>query len=149
MPSKNDVKDMKGDLAYTKGLVEDSETTYARVKVELEQRQGDLDKINTLEGKIERENKNMDEKLKNMQDEMENKFPKIDQVKGEYDKEKKRLIDLKQQLGKIKPGMQKVMTTHSISHDTKKNQLLQNDVYKQLTALEKKIATNESQIFSL
>mmetsp|Transcript_30506 Transcript_30506/g.29969 ORF Transcript_30506/g.29969 Transcript_30506/m.29969 type:complete len:529 (+) Transcript_30506:13-1599(+) len=149
LPSKNDVKDMKGDLAYTKGLVEDSETTYARVKVELDQRQADLDKINTLEGKIERENKNMDEKLKNMQDEMENKFPKIDQVKGEYDKEKKRLTDLKQQLAKIKPGMQKIMTTHSISHDTKKNQLLQNDIYKLLNSLEKKIATNESQIFSL
>jgi intraflagellar transport protein 74 len=149
LPSKNDVSNMKGDLAYTKGLVEDSENTYARVKVELEQRQNDLEKINTLEGKIERENKNMDEKLRTMQDEMENKFPKIDNLKGEYDNEKKRLTDLKNQLFKIKPGLAKHMTAHSIQHDTKKNQVLQSDVYKQLTALEKKIATNESQIYSL
>lgn len=149
MPSKGDVSNMKGDLVYTKGLVEDSENTYARVKVELEQRQADLDKINTLEGKIDRENKNMDEKLKNMQDEMENKFPKIDQIKSEYDQEKRRLTDLKQQLAKIKPGLSKHMTTQSIKHDTKKNQVLQSEVYKQLNALENKIATNESQIFSL
>jgi intraflagellar transport protein 74 len=149
LPSRGDVSNMKGDLAYTKGLVEDSENTYARVKVELEQRQADLDKINTLEGKIERENKNMDEKLKTMQDEMENKFPKIDNIKADYDKEKKRLGDLKQQLARIKPGLAKHMTSHSIVHDTKKNQILQSDVHKQLTALEKKIATNESQIYSL
>lgn len=149
LPSKDHVSNMKGDLAYTKGLVEDSENTYARVKVELEQRQADLEKINTLEGKIERENKNMDEKLRNMQDEMENKFPKIDQIKAEYDNEKKRLSDLKQQLARVKPGLVKHMTNHSISHDTKKNQVLQNDVYKQLNALEKKIANNESQIYSL
>lgn len=149
LPTKGDVSAMKGDLAYTKGLVEDSENTYARVKVELDQRQNDLDKINTLEGKIERENKNMDEKLKTMQDEMENKFPKIDTIKAKYDTEKKRLGDLKQQLARVKPGLAKHMTSHSITHDTKKNQVLQSDVYKQLTNLEKKIGTNEQQIYSL
>jgi hypothetical protein len=35
--------------------VENAETTYARLKVELEQRQNDLDKIKTLEGRIEKE----------------------------------------------------------------------------------------------
>lgn len=149
LPSRSDVKDMKGDLAYTKGLVEDSENTFARVKVELEQRQNDLEKINTLEGKIERENKNMDEKLRSMQDEMENKFPKIENIKGEYDNEKRRLGDLKEQLALVKPGLAKHMTSHSIKHDTKKNQVLQNDIYKQLSNLEKKIANNESQVYSL
>jgi len=149
LPSKSDVSNMKGDLAYTKGLVEDSENTFARVKIELEQRNNDLDKINTLEGKIEKENKNMDEKLKNMQDEMENKFPKIDQIKGEYENEKKRLFDLKKQLTNIKPGLTKYMTYYAMEYDTGKNQLLQNDIYKQLNGLEKKMATNESQIYSL
>ena len=149
LPSKGDVSNMKGDLAYTKGLVEDSENTLARVKIELEQRQSDLEKINTLEGKIERENKNMDEKLRTMQDEMENKFPKIDHLKSEYENEKKRLVDLKRQLARIKPGLSKHMTSISIQHDTKKNQVLQNEVYKQLVNLEKKIGSNESQIYSL
>lgn len=149
MPSKNDVSNMKGDLAYNKGLVEDSENTLARVKIELEQRQTDLEKINVLEGKIERENKNMDEKLRSMQDEMDNKFPKIEQLKAEFDHQKKTLVELKKRLAVIKPGLTKHLTIHSIQHDTKKNQLLQNDVYKQLVNLEKRIGTNESQIYSL
>jgi len=149
MPSKSEFHNMADDLAYNKGLVEGSENTLARVKIELEQRQGDLEKIETLEGKIERENKNMNEKLKNMQDDMDNKFSKIEIVKTGYDNEKRRLIDLKKQLVKVKPGLSKHLTVHSITHGTKKNQLLQNEVYKQLVALEKKIGANESQIFSL
>lgn len=149
LPSKGDVSNMKGDLAYTKGLVEGSENTFARVKIELEQRNNDLEKINTLEGKIERENKNMDDKLKNMQDEMENKFTKIESLKGDYENEKRRLIDLKKQLTKVKPGLSKYMTYYAMKYDTGKNQVLQSDIYKQLNALEKKMATNESQVYAL
>jgi hypothetical protein len=36
LPTKGAVKDLKEDLAYKEGLVENSETTYARLKVELE-----------------------------------------------------------------------------------------------------------------
>lgn len=149
MPSKDKVDNMHGELIHNKNLIEDSENTYARVKIELDQRNGDLEKINTLEGKIERENKNMDDKLKNMQDEMENKFPRIDEIKGEYENEKKRLIDLKKNLTKVKPGLSKYMTYYSMQYDTGKNQVLQNDVYKQMNGLEKKMATNESQIYAL
>lgn len=149
MPTKKDVTSMKDDLAYKKNLAENSENTYARVKTELETRNNDLEKINTLEGKIDRENKNMDEKLKNMQDEMENKFPRIDEIKGQYENEKRRLIDLKKQLTKVKPGLSKYMTYYMMKYDTGKNQVLQNDIYKQLNGLEKKMATNESQIYAL
>lgn len=36
LPSKGAVKDLKEDLAYKEGLVENSENTFARLKVELE-----------------------------------------------------------------------------------------------------------------
>lgn len=146
MPTKDDVKNMKGDLAYTKGLVEDSENTYARVRAELEQRQDNLNKINILEAKIEKENKNMDEKLKTMQEEMEGN---VDNIKTEYENEKKRLIDLKKQLTKTKPGLAKYMTYYAMKYDTGKNQVIQNDVYKQLNNLEKKLSANEAQIYAL
>ena len=35
--------------------MENAENTYARLKVELEQRQNDLDKIKSLEGRIDNE----------------------------------------------------------------------------------------------
>jgi len=55
LPSAAEVKDKKGELAFKQGQVDNAENTYARLKVELEQRQNDLEKIKTLEGRIEKE----------------------------------------------------------------------------------------------
>jgi len=55
LPSQAEFKDMKGDLDFKKNLLDNAENTVARIKVELEQRQNDLDKIKTLEGRIEKE----------------------------------------------------------------------------------------------
>jgi hypothetical protein len=55
LPSATDVNNLKSDLDYKKGLLDNAENTYARLKVELEQRQNDLDKIKTLEGRIDKE----------------------------------------------------------------------------------------------
>ena len=55
LPTAGDVNNLKDDLSYKKNLLDNAENTYARLKVELEQRQNDLDKIKTLEGRIEKE----------------------------------------------------------------------------------------------
>jgi hypothetical protein len=55
LPSASDVNNLKSDLAYKKDLLDNAENTYARLKVELEQRQNDLEKIKTLEGRIDKE----------------------------------------------------------------------------------------------
>lgn len=55
LPTAAQFKDTKAELAFKQGQVENAETTYARLKVELEQRQNDLEKIKTLEGRIEKE----------------------------------------------------------------------------------------------
>ena len=41
------------------------------------------------------------------------------------------------------------MAYHSMKHDTRKNQILQNDIYKNLDGLEKKMIVNEQQIYAL
>jgi len=55
LPTAAQYKDKKEELAFKQGQVDNSETTYARLKVELEARQNDLEKIKTLEGRIEKE----------------------------------------------------------------------------------------------
>ena len=42
LPSAAEVRDKKGELAFKQGQVDNAENTYARLKVELEQRQNDL-----------------------------------------------------------------------------------------------------------
>lgn len=41
------------------------------------------------------------------------------------------------------------MTYHSMKHDTKKNQIMQSDIYKRLNDIEKKLIQNESQIYAI
>lgn len=55
LPSAAEFQDKKGELAFKQEQLENAENTYARLKVELEQRQNDLEKIKTLEGRIEKE----------------------------------------------------------------------------------------------
>jgi hypothetical protein len=38
LPKAEDVNDLKGDLKYKAGLLDNAETTYARLKVDLEAR---------------------------------------------------------------------------------------------------------------
>lgn len=41
------------------------------------------------------------------------------------------------------------MTYHSMKHDTKKNQIVQSDIYNRLNDIEKKLINNESQIYAI
>ncbi len=41
------------------------------------------------------------------------------------------------------------MTYHSMRHDTKKNQILQSEIYIRLNDIEKKLIQNESQIYAI
>ena len=55
LPNAAQYRDQKDELAFKQGQLNNAEDTYARLKVELEQRQNDLEKIKTLEGRIEKE----------------------------------------------------------------------------------------------
>jgi hypothetical protein len=46
---------MREDLKFKQGQLEDSETTAARLRVQKEQIQNDLDKVKNLEGRIRKE----------------------------------------------------------------------------------------------
>ena len=46
---------MKGDLKFKQGQLESSETTAARLSVDKERIQNDLDKVKNLEGRIHKE----------------------------------------------------------------------------------------------
>lgn len=98
LPSREQVKDKKENADYQKGLVENSEDTLARIRMELETRQNDLEKIKNLEVKIEKENQQMNEKLEKMEDEMANKFPNVGNMKNQIEQDKKDMIIMKKML---------------------------------------------------
>lgn len=55
LPTAQSVDGMKEDLNFKKGQLENAENTLGRLKVELDQRKNDLEKINTLETRIDKE----------------------------------------------------------------------------------------------
>jgi hypothetical protein len=67
----------------------------------------------------------------------------------DFEKEKIKLASIKQMMLNYKPGLTKQTTYHSMKHDTKKNQLLQGDIYNRLNDIEKKLIQNESQIYGI
>lgn len=84
-----------------------------------------------------------------MQDDMSNKFTKTDQLRSDFEREKIRLNKVKQFVQVYKIGLSKQVTYHSMKHDTKKNQILRNEIYNRLNDIEKKLIQNESQIYAI
>jgi len=75
--------------------MEDAETTAARLKIQKEQIQNDLEKVKSLETRIKDEIKNAMEKCDNMQSDMDHKFTKTDTLKSNFDTEKRRMFQIK------------------------------------------------------
>jgi len=89
------------------------------------------------------------DKITSMEDDISNKFTKTDDLKGQFDQEKLRMGKIKKFLQTYKNGLAKQITYHSMKHDTKKNQILQSEIYNRLNDIEKKLIQNESQIYAI
>lgn len=149
LPDRDNFNQMKGGLGFKQEELGKAEDTFARLKAELEKRKQDLEKINTLETRIEKEMQQVKEKIDQMEDDMQNKFTRVDEMKDKFDREKIRLAALKQLLVAQKPALQNLMAYHSMKHDTKSNQITQNEVYIRLNDLERKLIKNESDIYAI
>ena len=84
------------------------------------------------------------DKITSMEDDISNKFTKTDDLKSQFDQEKLRMGKIKKFLQTYKNGLAKQITYHSMKHDTKKNQILQSEIYNRLNDIEKKLIQNES-----
>jgi hypothetical protein len=84
-----------------------------------------------------------------MQDEMANKFTKAHMLTAGFEDEKKRIEHIKGLVMTYKNALSKQTTYHSVKHDTRKNQIMQSDVYNRLNEFEKRLIGNESQIYAI
>lgn len=149
LPTQKQVDDMKSDLKFKQGQLEDSETTAARLRVQKEQINMDLEKVKNLEGRIKKEMEQAQEKIQGMEQEISHKFTKTDELRQQFEEEKFRMGKVKKFIQTYKTGLSKQITYHSMKHDTKKNQILQSEIYNRLNDIEKKLITNESQIYAI
>ena len=100
--------------------------------------------MKTLDKRISNEKQQANLKIQQMQDEMSNKFTKTDDLKDQFEKEKVRLTLIQRFLNVYRVGLDKQVAYHQMKHNTKKNQILQSDIYNRLNDIEKKLIQNES-----
>jgi len=84
-----------------------------------------------------------------MEDEMSNKFTKTDELKARHDDEKRTLTNIRRLVGLYKVSLAKQSTYHAMKHDTRRNMILQNEIYNRLNEIEKRLISNESQIYAI
>jgi hypothetical protein len=87
--------------------------------------------------------------MNKMQDEMANKFTKAHMLTAGFEDEKKRIEHIKGLVMTYKNALSKQTTYHSVKHDTRKNQIMQSEVYNRLNEIEKRLIGNESQIYAI
>jgi hypothetical protein len=84
-----------------------------------------------------------------MEDDMANKFTKAHMLTAGFEDEKKRITHIKDLVNTYKNALSKQTTYHAVKHDTRKNQIMQSDVYNRLNEIEKRLIGNESQIYAI
>lgn len=84
-----------------------------------------------------------------MEDEMANKFTRTEELQANHESEKQRLMSIRKQVGAYRTGMAKQATYHAMKHDTRRNMILQNEIYNRLNEVEKRLISNESTIYGI
>ena len=84
-----------------------------------------------------------------MEDEMANKFTKTDELRAKHEHEKRTLVNIKRLVALYRAALAKQSTYHAMKHDTKRNMILQHDIYNRLNEIEKRLITNESQVYAI
>jgi triacylglycerol esterase/lipase EstA (alpha/beta hydrolase family) len=58
-------------------------------------------------------------------------------------------VVVKQLVGQYKNQIRQQTSYHTVKHETHKNKILQSDIYTRLNEIEKRLISNESQIYAI
>ena len=148
-PTKEDAKDVEGDMKFRTALMKNEEETYAIAKQEVEERNSQLLRMANVEENIEKNSKMLKDKMETMENELESKYSHIGDLVARAEADKKRMVTLRSYYLTHKDGLREQVTFASMKVDAKKSQLNDNETYKSLNELERKIAENEGSIFNM
>ncbi|KAJ0401291.1 hypothetical protein P43SY_001822 [Pythium insidiosum] len=150
LPSANaaNLEEMKSDLTFKERQLESSVTTKQRLTMELQKRQAELDKVNSLDTKIALELSSLLQKMDTMTSDM-TEFAKIDELKETHQQTKQYLLRMKQQYIRRRDAMKQQVNALSLQLENLKQETANHDTAKNLDALEQKLRHHEQNIFHL
>eukprot|EP00941_MAST-03F_sp_MAST-3F-sp1_P000985 g985.t1 len=148
MPSQSNLKAMKEDLSFKQRQVDASKSTQESLKRELEKRQGELEKIDGLETKIETELKSLKSKIEVMQEEMIS-FDDLEGLRTEADNTRRQLVVLAKKYKERRDTMRQQVSVLSSKYEEVKEALATSETAKALDAQEQRLRHAEQNLFKL
>lgn len=148
-PIENSGVGIKEKIKEKKEMIEKSVSTLEEAKAKYEELVIKLQRLENLDEILKKDIKSYKDKLGFINNEITTKFERIDQHKDFLRKDTERMKELLKVLKANKENYNKLLTTLVLKNRTKNAQLEDNDVFKKLRELEKKMQSNENNIYSL
>jgi len=133
------LRDMEDELDFKNKQLANSETTQNRLEGELAKRQGELDKIESLDTKITLELQQVEAKMKQYEEEMATKFDRLADVQSEGGDKQKGAEERKQQLDVRLSALRQQVGFLKLKGDSRRQQLQDDEVAQGVDAQENKI----------
>jgi len=140
---------MKADLDYKKDLIQKSVSTLEEAKAQYDALQVKMDRLENLEETLKKEIKTYKEKTMKANKDIVEKYDRIEYFKDFYKNEQVRMTELMVYLERNTDNYNKILTSLIIKNRSRTTQLEDNEAFKSLRDLEKKIQENDNYIFSI
>ena len=148
-PLENSGAGIKDKIREKKDMIEKSVNTLEEAKAKYEELVVKLQRLEKLDDTLKKDIKNYKDKLNRINNEISEKFDRIDAQKDFLQRDSDRMKSLLTILKSNKENYDKLLTSLVLKNRTKNAQLEENDMYKRMRDLEKKMQANENTIYGL
>jgi len=149
MPSKDQYKGLMANLDHKKKLLGNTVSTLEEAKIQYDNLQLKMKRIDTLEENLKKEIALMNDKLTNMKSDISEKFDKVEVEKENYKNEQKKYLEMVKYLEKVKNSYNKLLTPLNLKANAKSTQLNDLDHFGKLRDMEKKMQENDTVIHGI
>eukprot|EP00933_Yihiella_yeosuensis_P024334 TRINITY_DN18864_c0_g1_i1.p1 TRINITY_DN18864_c0_g1~~TRINITY_DN18864_c0_g1_i1.p1 ORF type:complete len:613 (-),score=169.91 TRINITY_DN18864_c0_g1_i1:133-1971(-) len=133
------MRDMEDELQFKNQQLINSESTQNRLEAELVKRQGELEKIDSLDAKISSELQQVETQQAKYEEEIVTKFDRIEEMRAECQAKLAELVSRKANLEVRAAALKQQGSFLKIKYDTRKQQMQDDEVYTKLESQEQKI----------
>jgi len=149
MTPEGQMRDMEDELDFKAKQLQNSETTQNRLEGELAKRQGELEKIESLDVKISQELQQVEVKMQQYEVDIEQKYDRVGEMQGEGAAKVRQLAERKQFLeGRVSTLRQQVGFLR-LRNESRRQQLTDDEAASAIEAQETKIKQFGQTLFTL
>merc|ERR1740121_3139497 len=133
------LRDMEDELDFKSRQLQNSESTQNRLEAELVKRQGELEKIESLDTKISLELQQVETKMQQYEEEIEKKFDRLGEVKTRADEQMKSLDQRKRYLETRNSALRQQVRFLKLKNEGRMHELTDDQAASNLEQQEQKI----------